>query len=129
MPRNGRCDSSRSLESNPLGALESGQSVCLGARWVPIVIPQSSKLSTCLLPSTPQLEPSGHSNHEVPGSDRSVDMDDMPPPLGVKLTGYRLVFMVTVLLFGTVKTILTYMGQSIAPTTLDWVAGTFLTAV
>jgi hypothetical protein len=56
-------------------------------------------------------------------------MDAMPPPLGVKLTGYRLVFMVTVLLFGTVKTILTYMGQSIAPTTLDWVAGTFLTAV
>jgi len=53
----------------------------------------------------------------------------MPPPLGVKLTGYRLVFMATVFCFGTVKTILTYMGQSIAPTTLDWVAGTFLTVV
>ena len=54
-------------------------------------------------------------------------MDDVtPPPLGVKLTGYRLVFMTT-LLFGTVKTILTYMGQSTAPTTLDWVVGTFLT--
>jgi hypothetical protein len=56
-------------------------------------------------------------------------MDATPPPLGVKLTAYRLVFMLTVLSFGTVKTILTYMGQSIAPTTLDWVAGTFLTAV
>ncbi|KAN0131800.1 hypothetical protein V8E53_010328 [Lactarius tabidus] len=108
MPQNGLCDSSSSFKSIPLGTLESGQSLCLGV-------------------STPQ--PSDHSNHEAPSSDRSVDMDAMPPPLGVKLTGYRLVFMVTVLLFGTVKTILTYMGQSIAPTTLDWVAGTFLTAV
>ena len=56
-------------------------------------------------------------------------MDITPPPLGVKLTGYRLVFMTTVFSFGTVKTILTYKGQSIAPTTLDWVAGTFLTVV
>ncbi|KAN0131809.1 hypothetical protein V8E53_010337 [Lactarius tabidus] len=37
--------------------------------------------------------------------------------------------MATVLSFGTIKTILTYVGQSIAPTTLDWFAGTFLTAV
>ena len=56
-------------------------------------------------------------------------MDAMPPPLGVKLTGYRLVFMATILIFGTVKTILTYMGQSVAPTTLDWVSGTFLAAL
>ena len=58
-----------------------------------------------------------------------MDMDATPPPLGVKLTGYRLVFMATVSAFGTIKTILTYMGQSIAPTTLDWVAGTLLTVV
>jgi hypothetical protein len=91
-------------------------------------VPLSSKLSACcLFPSAPQF--SDHSNHEVPSGNRSVDMDATPPPLGVKLTAYRLVFMVTVLSFGTVKTILTYMGQSIAPTTLDWVAGTFLTAV
>jgi len=111
MPGNGNCDGSRSLESIPLAALESGQSVCLGA-------------------STPNISDRQNSNHKVvPGSDRSVDMDATPPPLGVKLTGYRLVFMATVLSFGTVKTILTYMGQSIAPTTLDWVAGTILTGV
>ena len=57
-----------------------------------------------------------------------MDVDATPPPLGVNLTGYRLVFMATVLSFGTVKTILAYMGQSIAPTTLDWVSGMFLTA-
>jgi len=56
-------------------------------------------------------------------------MDTTPPPLGVKLTGYRLVFMTTAFSFGTIKTILTYVGQSIAPTTLDWVAGTFLAVV
>ena len=50
-----------------------------------------------------------------------------PPPLGVKLTGYRLFFMTTVFSFGVAKCILTYKGQSIAPTTLDWVSGTFLT--
>ena len=54
-------------------------------------------------------------------------MNAPPPSLGVKLMGYRVVFMATVLSFGTVKTILNYMGQSSAPTTLDWVAGTFLT--
>ena len=43
-------------------------------------------------------------------------------------TGYRLVFMATVLSCGTIKTILTYMDQSTMPTTLDWVTGTFLTA-
>ena len=66
---------------------------------------------------------------EVHGDDLSADVDAIQPPLGVKLTGYRLVFMATVFSFGTVKTILTYMGQSIAPTTLDWVSGTLLTVV
>ncbi|KAF8260541.1 hypothetical protein EI94DRAFT_890234 [Lactarius quietus] len=37
--------------------------------------------------------------------------------------------MTTVFSFGTVKGILTYMGQSIAPNTLDWVSGTFLAVV
>ena len=83
----------------------------------------------CLLRSTrqPSYESDRqNSNHELPGSDRSVDMDATPLPLGVKLTGYKLLFMTTVFCFGTVKAILSYMGQSIAPTTLDWVAGTFL---
>ena len=66
---------------------------------------------------------------EAPGDDVSADVDSMQPPLGVKLMGYRLVFMATVFSFGPVKAILTYMGQSIAPTTLDWVSGTLLTVV
>ena len=61
-------------------------------------------------------------------NDRSTDVSvDVRPE--VKLTGYRLVFMATLLSFGTRKAILTYMGQSISPTTLEWVAGMFLTAV
>ena len=56
-------------------------------------------------------------------------MNVRPPPLGVKFTGYRLVLVATLLSLGTRKAILTYMGQSIAPTTLEWVAGMFLTAM
>ena len=93
------------------------------------VIPLSVMLIASLLPSTPQLLDRQFSNHGEPDGDRSVDMEAMSPPLGVKLTGYRLAFMATVSAFGTIKTILTYMGQSIAPTTLDWVAGTLLTVV
>ena len=93
------------------------------------MFPLSVKLSACLLPSTPQPSDRQNNDPEEPDSDRSLDMDAMPPPLGVKLTGYRLVFMATILIFGTVKTILTYMGQSVAPTTLDWVSGTFLAAL
>jgi hypothetical protein len=52
--------------------------------------------------------------------------DGLPPPLGVKLTGYRLLNMSAVFVFGITKAILTYMGQSSVPTTLDWVSGAFL---
>lgn len=48
------------------------------------------------------------------------------PPLGVKLTGYRLLNMGVVFVFGLTKAILTYMGQSAVPTTLDWVSGALL---
>jgi hypothetical protein len=37
-------------------------------------------------------------------------MDATPPPLGVKLTGYRLLNMTTVFSFGFIKGILTYKG-------------------
>jgi hypothetical protein len=53
----------------------------------------------------------------------------MPPPLGVKLTGYRLLNMMTVFSFGITKGILAYLGQSTAPTTLDWVSGALLAVV
>ncbi|KAH9001843.1 hypothetical protein EDB86DRAFT_404606 [Lactarius hatsudake] len=53
-------------------------------------------------------------------------MDAALPPLGVNLTGYRLLNMTIVFSFGIAKGILTYMGQSTAPTTLDWVGGALL---
>ena len=53
-------------------------------------------------------------------------MDEFPPPLGVKLTGYRLLNMSVVFIFGMAKAILTYMGRSAVPTTLDWIGGAFL---
>jgi hypothetical protein len=46
-----------------------------------------------------------------------------PPPLGAKLTGYRLLNLGVILIFGVIKAAL---GLSSALTTLDWVAGVSL---
>ena len=54
--------------------------------------------------------------------------DDTTPPLGVKLTVYRLLNMTTMISFCFAKGILTYKGLSTVPTTLDWVSGGILAA-
>jgi hypothetical protein len=69
---------------------------------------------------------SGQEEHD---DDRSADRDATPPPLGVKFTVYRLLMMMIILFFGITKGILSYMGQSTAPTALDWVSGALLAAV
>ena len=69
------------------------------------------------------------SDDEEHGDDGSADIDVTPPPLGVKLTCYRLLNMMTIFSFGITKGILAYMGQSTAPTTLDWVSGALLAIV
>ena len=54
---------------------------------------------------------------------------DAAPPLGVKLTVYRLLNMSTMLSFCFAKGVLTYKGLSIVPTMLDWVSGGLLAVV
>lgn len=44
------------------------------------------------------------------------------PPDGVKLTGYRLLNVGVILVFGVIQVALAHCGQSFALTTLDWVA-------
>ena len=46
-------------------------------------------------------------------------------PLGVKLTMYRLLNIVVISAFGISKAVCAYHGQSVAPTTLELVGGTF----
>ena len=46
-----------------------------------------------------------------------------PPPMGVKLTGYRLLNVGVILVFGVTKAALAHCGQLSTLTTLDWVAG------
>ncbi|KAI9459827.1 hypothetical protein F5148DRAFT_274400 [Russula earlei] len=72
------------------------------------------------------LSPMLNADGPAPEDGHSTTFDDPRPPLGVKLTGYRLLNMSVVFLFGLTKAILTYMGQSAAPTTLDWILGSFL---
>lgn len=62
-------------------------------------------------------------NDEEYGDDFSADMDAAPPPFGVNITVYRLLNVTIVFSFGAAKAILTYLGQSTAPTTFDWVRG------
>ncbi|KAH9034545.1 hypothetical protein EDB84DRAFT_62163 [Lactarius hengduanensis] len=66
------------------------------------------------------------SDQEEHSDDRSANMDATPPPLGAKLTGYRLLNITIVFSFGIAKAILTYKGRSTEPTTLDWVGGALL---
>jgi len=65
---------------------------------------------------------------EEPSDDRTVDVD-ATPPLGVKLTVYRLLNITTISSFCVAKGILTYKGLSTVPTTLDWVSGGVLAVV
>ncbi|KAI0246436.1 hypothetical protein BJV78DRAFT_1286418 [Lactifluus subvellereus] len=51
------------------------------------------------------------------------------PPLGVKLTGYRLLKITVILAFGISKAVFAYRGQSVVPTMPEWVAGTFLAVI
>jgi hypothetical protein len=46
------------------------------------------------------------------------------PPLGVELTGYRLLATTVVLGLGISKAVYSYRGQALISNTLDWVAGT-----
>jgi len=53
------------------------------------------------------------------------DVDDRHrrPLLLVKLTGYHLLNITVITSFGTDKAVLSYQGQSVVPTTLDWILG------
>ena len=48
-------------------------------------------------------------------------------PLLVKLTGYRLLNIVVITTVVAWKAVLSYRGQSVAPTTLEWITGGVLT--
>ncbi|KAI9449864.1 hypothetical protein BJY52DRAFT_1227516 [Lactarius psammicola] len=55
----------------------------------------------------------------------SAGMGDSPPPLGVKLTCYRLLNVTTALLWIIPKAVLSYKNRSIAATTVDLLAALF----
>ena len=74
-------------------------------------------------------EHSGHekSDPEEHGGERSANSDAVsPPPLGVKLTCYRLFNMTAMSAFFIAKGILTYEGRSTMATTLDLFSGVVL---
>ncbi|KAJ7461607.1 hypothetical protein FB451DRAFT_1497610 [Mycena latifolia] len=81
-------------------------------------------LPTPLTDAHPQVPASLTDPHPLPAS--STDADPLPlPPLTrrVKITPWRLLNTVLVLGLGIYKAAASYLGQSIAPTTLDWIIG------
>ncbi|KAI0263232.1 hypothetical protein BC834DRAFT_324129 [Gloeopeniophorella convolvens] len=52
-----------------------------------------------------------------------------PPPLGIKLTGYRLLNIIVLIAVGLAKFILSLKGHSATPTGLEWMAGSILAAI
>jgi len=69
------------------------------------------------------VNPIANANYE----DNRDSHEDKRPPLLVKLTGYRILWAILITAFGVSKAVLTYQGQSGAPTTLDWVMGVVVT--
>ncbi|KIJ51992.1 hypothetical protein M422DRAFT_65102 [Sphaerobolus stellatus SS14] len=72
-----------------------------------------------------------HNSHDEASisSNISTRSGVVPPLFGFKLTGFRLITILSTSGFGIVKAILSYLGQSTAPTTLDWIFGVFLTLI
>ncbi|KAN0136045.1 hypothetical protein V8E53_006206 [Lactarius tabidus] len=98
----------------------------------------SSNISESTPPVTPSLDATDdlaatRSGPEVcpegRGDERPADSDAKPPPLGVKLTAYRLLNVTIMFVFPITKGILTYKGLSTMPTTLDWISGGVLAVV
>jgi hypothetical protein len=53
-----------------------------------------------------------------------MDLSKKPPQRWhPKITPYRLLVLMVTVSFGTTKAILTYKGETIAPITLEWIAG------
>ena len=63
--------------------------------------------------------------HPSPSSSALTSKDD-PPLLLVKVTGYRLLNVAVITIVVTWKAVLSYQGQSVASTTLDWIGGGIL---
>ena len=80
------------------------------------------------LDATPANEVALEDLSNLQDDDPLADTDAAPPPLGVKLTVLRLLNVTIILSIGISKAVLTYKGQSIAPTTLEWIGGTLLAA-
>ncbi|KAH9987632.1 hypothetical protein BJV74DRAFT_796472 [Russula compacta] len=60
---------------------------------------------------------------------RDDDQRAHQTPLAVDLTGYHLLNMAVILAFGIPKAVLSYRGESVMPTTLDLLSGTFLAVI
>jgi|SRR5712671_5624206 len=71
----------------------------------------------------------GNTNTNADPDDLEENDEDAQLPLGVKLTGYRLLNLVVIFTIGGAKFILSLQGKSVAPTGLEWAGGTVLAAL
>ncbi|KAH9964103.1 hypothetical protein BC827DRAFT_49382 [Russula dissimulans] len=76
-----------------------------------------------------QLVPERPDEREDDNLKGCEDGQQQSMPLGVELTGYRLLTTSIILGLGIPKAVYSYNGQSLISTTLDWVAGILLALI
>jgi hypothetical protein len=77
--------------------------------------------------ATQKTNPPRHSSPDLESPPESpLESPEPSAPLLVKLTGYRILNITIILTVVSWKAILSYQGQSIRPTTLDWISGGIL---
>ena len=90
-------------------------------RFMPTSLPGfPTKLKSLPTP----LSPGATSHDDTCNEDLN---EEVPPPLRVKVTGYRVLIIVAIVGFGIFKAVRVYHGQSLTPTTPEIVGGTILT--
>jgi hypothetical protein len=100
-------------EPPPTGT--NAEHILVGLQIVPATFPAAAE------------PPPGNTNAgpDDPDSDQN-DNVDAPPPLGFRLTGYKLLNIVVLFTIGVAKFILSLQGHSISPTGLEWAGGCLL---
>ncbi|KIJ32617.1 hypothetical protein M422DRAFT_52771 [Sphaerobolus stellatus SS14] len=87
---------------------------------------ESEELENAQSPAT-HLHGGSEDDSSIPSVSAGSGAD--PPLCGFRLTGFRLLTLLSTSGFGVVKAILSYLGHSTAPTTLDWAFGVVITVV
>jgi hypothetical protein len=101
--------------------MDNGGNLEMNSRGVSLYISLFDQNTECLVFAD---EACSYNNvHPSPSSSALTSKDDPPFLLLVKVTGYRLFNVAIIMIIVKWKVVLSYQGQLVASTTLDWIGG------